>query len=393
MDDEVATSFAAERVRLVHLCAYLTGSPDAAEDLAQEVLLVGWSRASRLRDPARRSQWLSGIARHLCLHWFRRHRRDLAHLARPAPTGESESSTAPRGIQELPDPAGEIDVELERAELAALLDRAMAMLPPDTRQILLLRHVEAYPRAEIARRLAMSEGAVAMRLYRGTLTLRRVLTSTLREEAASLGLVPASDAVGDRQGWHDTPIWCPGCGVRRLQARTSGGGIAFRCSGGKGVLGQSSDTSVFQGLKSFRPMLHRLITHAARWARESLAAGVAPCYGCGRLLPLQRGPAAPLPKACGTAPGATSGATSIIYASCPACGAVCGQGLAGTALGLPEVRRFWRDHPRIRLLPERQVEADGRKVAVVGFESVTGAARLDVLADAERFQVLGVGDG
>src|SRR5438067_13220890 len=69
-----------ERVRLVRLCASITGNADVAEDLAQETLLEAWRHEDRLRDPERFSQWLSGIARNVCLRWMRKRGRHSAHL-------------------------------------------------------------------------------------------------------------------------------------------------------------------------------------------------------------------------------------------------------------------------------------------------------------------------
>jgi DNA-directed RNA polymerase specialized sigma24 family protein len=37
----------AERARLVHLCAYLTGNGEAAEDLAQETLVEAWRHSHK----------------------------------------------------------------------------------------------------------------------------------------------------------------------------------------------------------------------------------------------------------------------------------------------------------------------------------------------------------
>jgi hypothetical protein len=71
----------AERTRLVRLCATTTGNTDIAEDLAQETLLEAWRHIHELRDPHRRAQWLSGIARNVCLRWARQRGRDLTHQA------------------------------------------------------------------------------------------------------------------------------------------------------------------------------------------------------------------------------------------------------------------------------------------------------------------------
>ncbi len=57
-----------ERTRLVRLCYRLTGSLDAAEDLAQETLYEAVRNAHKLRDPSGHSKWLSSIeSRHYVL--------------------------------------------------------------------------------------------------------------------------------------------------------------------------------------------------------------------------------------------------------------------------------------------------------------------------------------
>jgi len=55
-----------ERTRLVQFCAHLVRDRESAEDLAQETLFEAWRHEQTLRDPQRRSQWLSGIARNVC---------------------------------------------------------------------------------------------------------------------------------------------------------------------------------------------------------------------------------------------------------------------------------------------------------------------------------------
>jgi RNA polymerase sigma-70 factor (ECF subfamily) len=71
----------AERARLVHLCAYLTGNNDAAEDLAQETLVEAWRHAHKLHDPSGRDRWLAAIARNVCRRWLRARGRELARHA------------------------------------------------------------------------------------------------------------------------------------------------------------------------------------------------------------------------------------------------------------------------------------------------------------------------
>lgn len=210
MRDESATTkrpvepfFADERARLVRLCRRLTGDADAAEDLAQETLLEAWRLRERLYDPRGRDRWLAAIARNLC-------RRRGRATARTKAIGDAAIGSDGDGASPLDRAAAgfDLEAELEHHELARLLDRAMADLPSRSREMLVARYVEDAPQTEIAARFGVSEGAVAKRLERGRLVLRRVLSTTLREEAVSYGL-----SADDGRGW----------GRRASGARTAGG--------------------------------------------------------------------------------------------------------------------------------------------------------------------------
>ncbi len=200
-----------QRNQLIRLCAQLTSDAMLAEDLAQETLLVAWQNGHQLRDSARWAQWLTGIARNLCHNWLRKQRTAdcLVNMY------DVDSPDAPADSADIPD-AFDLEVELERQELALLLDRALAQLPALTRTILIERYIHDAPQAEVAHQLQISEGAVEARIHRGKLTLRRLLTTELQEEAAALGLgiVLADD-------WQKTRLWCPSCGERYLQGRFS----------------------------------------------------------------------------------------------------------------------------------------------------------------------------
>jgi hypothetical protein len=52
---------------------------------------------------------------------------------------------------------------------------------------------------------------------------------------------------------------------------------------------------------------------------------------------------------------------------------------------LPEVQRFWRDHPRIRSLPIQEIEVDGTLAFVRRLQSVNDNAELTVIARYDSF--------
>jgi len=141
----------------------------AAEDLVQETLLEAWLHKHRLRDATKRSQWLSGIARNVCLRWLRKRARDAAHFV-DVRMASDDSETLPANLEDSLADEFDFEVELERKELVELLDRAMALLPAETRAVLVKRYVEESPLAELADQLGTNASAVARRRPRGTIS-------------------------------------------------------------------------------------------------------------------------------------------------------------------------------------------------------------------------------
>lgn len=373
---------AAERARLVRLCARLTGDPHVAEDLAQEALLLAWRQAKTLRDPARRPEWLAGIARNRCRHWLRRQRLERARFVQsPSPNGDS--ITLDQWVADEFD----LELELERHELANLLDRALALLPPATREVLVRRYVDESPHAAIAERLGLSEGAVAMRLNRGKLLLKRVLTTELPQEAAAYGLAPTTP---DR--WQETRIWCPACGTRKLLGRFFAGsdlqldcpacftGVrvpAVRSKLAEQVWGINL-AETLRGVKGYKPACNRLFTALDRCFRPASAGPVVRCPRCKQRAVLRISPD-------------TFHEHHDIQVVCRHCDQATGiSTLIAVMLARLEGQAFWREHGRLRSLPQREIEHAGSPAIAASLTSVTGNARLDVIFARDSLMVLGI---
>ena len=231
-----------EWTRLVRLCAALTGNKEIAEDLAQETMLEAWRHRHMLRDAEKKAQWLSGIARNVCLRWSRTRGRELARFT--AFEGNTEQ------LEERLADDYDIEVELERKELIELLDRAMALLPVETRTVLVKRYVEESPIAEVAAQLGTNTSAVAMRLQRGKLALRKVLTSEMSQEIAPYNTHTIN-------GWEETPLWCYHCGQHRLLGKrnSSKGELLLKCPDcSPGIDNWLSENclSILQGIKGYK---------------------------------------------------------------------------------------------------------------------------------------------
>jgi DNA-directed RNA polymerase subunit RPC12/RpoP len=230
-----------------------------------------------------------------------------------------------------------------------------------------------------------------MRLTRGKRLLRRLLATDLRREALAYGLY---DAGAD--GWRETRVWCPECGQRRLLARLPPppGVVSFRCpacnpdprvNAADFPLADAFFARLIGGLARPRLVLRRTHTWSHGYFRRALRDGSAPCANCGRPLRLHMS----MPE---TASPGVRGRRGV-HVRCETCGAGCSSSLSGLVISLPEVQRFWREHSRIRALPEREVEADGRVAIVSSFQGIATNARLDVVSARDTFDVLGIHAG
>ena len=354
-----------DRRRLVGLCAAVSGDRSAAEDLAQETLLEAWRNRHKLRDPSGADRWLAAIARNVCLRWARRRGRDASVL------------TAGDHV-ELPG-VFDVEAELERAELVDLLDRALALIPPMTRDVLVQRYVHDSPHAEIAARLGVSEDAVSMRISRGKVVLRAALGSQLREEASAYGLVVTADE------WRGTRVWCASCGERTLQVRRDEAVVSFRCPG----CASERPTSELSLANPFFADLVRdvirptaILSRLADWSRRYFAGDDATCTRCGRDVHVRRYVREGLSDDHVDRVG--------LFAECEACGEQVSSSVGGLALGVAEARRFRKDHRRIALLPLQEGERSGARTLVVRLQDVSGEDGLDVTFARDSLRVLDV---
>lgn len=376
----------AERAFILRICLRATRDRDDAEDLAQETLLEAWRHWDKLRepdDPQARARWLSAIAANVCRRWLRRAGRDLARTTRLTLTGEG--ADIGDTMDPLADKGDALDAELEHAERAQLLDRALGLLPPETRAALIARYLLELPLDEIAARHRLSEATLSVRLHRGKQALRQALATTLREEALAYGLLPMS-----AEGWRETSIWCPQCGERRLLGQLGGFPTRLRlrcprCAHSRSgnvdqddFIDHISYRGILDGIQTFKAALNRVGMWTDSYYRPGAVARQALCP-CGRIVPftLMR-----LGEIALTRRGEYG-----LRANCP-CRAQNHADIAGMALSTTEARGFWRAHPRIHRLPNREIETGGRQVIVVRYAAVSGGAQLDTLFAHDSYELL-----
>ena len=122
--------------------------------------------------------WLRGIAWERLIQLYRRHvsaQRRSVDREEPhyAPTDESGAILANRFIESAPAASGQV----ARRELRARVRNAIDALPPASREVIVLRHVEEMPFKEICAVLGLSEDAVYSRYRRAVERLTQSLKS------------------------------------------------------------------------------------------------------------------------------------------------------------------------------------------------------------------------
>jgi RNA polymerase sigma-70 factor (ECF subfamily) len=149
---------------------HLQNEADAL-DLAQETFVRLYRHRDRYRPGARFTTWMFQIALNLARDHARKHRRRRTDSLEAAP---------PAAIAGLAAPGSAPDVSARRAEEIAAVRAAIAALPEELREVLILFEYEDKSHAEIAEIIDTSPKAVETRLYRARDKLRASLARWLK---------------------------------------------------------------------------------------------------------------------------------------------------------------------------------------------------------------------
>ena len=156
--------------RIVRLAVRVLGQRETALDVAQEVFVKAWRALPGFEGNSRFSTWLTRIAINQCRNELRKrgtvkHTQPLS-LHEPSPgTDRPRAHSVPGST---PEPADALQGEETRRALRA----AMADLPPEVREVLVLKEVESLSYEGIAEILAVPVGTVRSRLHRARAELR-----------------------------------------------------------------------------------------------------------------------------------------------------------------------------------------------------------------------------
>ncbi|WP_369805457.1 RNA polymerase sigma factor [Sphingobium sp. EM0848] len=147
------------------------GDATEALDITQEAFISAFAALARYDGGRPFRLWIARIAINKCHDWARRRAvRRFFTFARPIEEAGAVADAGPT-----PEEVVQSRAELER------IDAAIAALPVNLRDVLLLRAIEEMSQAETAQILGISEKAVETRLYRA----RNKLAERLRDDDAA----------------------------------------------------------------------------------------------------------------------------------------------------------------------------------------------------------------
>jgi RNA polymerase sigma-70 factor (ECF subfamily) len=174
-----------EQVILPHLDAaynlarWLTGNQEDAEDVVQEACLRAFRFFAGFHGGDARA-WLMRIVRNTCYTWL--------HVNRPLQNAAEFDENIFPPDSRAPNPE---EVVLQN-DSTLLLRKALEKLPPNSREVLVLRELEGMSYKEIADITGMPVGTVMSSLSRARGRLRQALTGLMTRETA-----PSSQRVVD----------------------------------------------------------------------------------------------------------------------------------------------------------------------------------------------------
>ena len=173
--DEVAfEELVRRREREVYQVAYrLLGDREDAQEAVQEAFLIAFRSLKGFRGDAAFRTWLVGITINVCRNRAAKAEEKVRRRSLPADPAPADGETP--GPLPLRDPAPGPDQRLLGDELRRALDRALALLAPEHREIVVLREVQGMEYEELAAALGCPVGTVKSRLCRARQALREVL--------------------------------------------------------------------------------------------------------------------------------------------------------------------------------------------------------------------------
>ena len=164
----------------------MIGNSEDASDMTQEAFIKAFNSLQSFRGDSKFSVWLYRIVSNVCLDFLRsRNRRPTVSLSVEDDDGEDTQL-------DVADESQSPELLLDRKLTRESVRRGLDSLPPDYRQILLLREIQGFSYEEISKALHLEVGTVKSRIFRA----RKRLCSFLIND----GNIPEFSSSGKMKG-------------------------------------------------------------------------------------------------------------------------------------------------------------------------------------------------
>lgn len=167
--DELVTRY---RTRVFGMIYNMIHSEQDAWDLAQDSFVKAWKSIKRFRGQSSFYTWIYRIVMNVTIDWARKKQIKAGGAefddAIPLKEIDPASKTVPK-VDALPYET------MERTEIRARIDRAIAQLSPEHRAVILMKEIEEMQYHEIAEALGCSIGTVMSRLFYARKKLQNLL--------------------------------------------------------------------------------------------------------------------------------------------------------------------------------------------------------------------------
>lgn len=154
--DEIVTG---HRTRVYALLFQILRNEDDAMDLTQDTFIRAWRSLSKFDGRHPVATWLHRIATNAAIDLIRRHQVRPQCELNDGPMAVDPASRTTPSAPAIPGEA------IDRRDLRAALDKALAALSPEHRAVVVLREVEELSYEEIAAHTKASIGTVMSRLF------------------------------------------------------------------------------------------------------------------------------------------------------------------------------------------------------------------------------------
>jgi RNA polymerase sigma-70 factor (ECF subfamily) len=172
------------------LALRMLGDEAEAEDVMQEAFLSAFKAIDNFEWRSGLQTWLYRITHNLVLMRKRKHQPFFVALDASGDAAEDEPASVPKQLFDwccLP------DADFATAEARSQIEEAVAAMPPNLREVFVLRDLEGLSGEETAAVLDITVANVKVRLHRARLWLRERLSDYFAERAQQSSSKEAAD--------------------------------------------------------------------------------------------------------------------------------------------------------------------------------------------------------